>query len=90
MVKGAHGGREQASVTELASRLALSQSSVTELIDRSVAAGLVVRVTSSEDRRVVLVRLTDEGERRLAATVAGLRADRAALRAALGEAALAR
>ena len=84
MIKGAADGSEQATVNDLVGRLALSQSTVSELIDRSAEAGLVVRVPSTSDARVVLVRLTPEGERRLAETVSALRADRAALRRAFG------
>jgi DNA-binding MarR family transcriptional regulator len=83
MVHGAPDGSRQATVSDLANRLALAQSTVTELIDRSAAAGLVSRVASETDGRVVYVRLTPEGERRLAPAVKGLRAERAALREVL-------
>jgi len=83
MIRGAPDGSQQATVSELASRLALAQSTVTELIDRSEAAGLVARSASETDGRVVYVRLTQEGERRLAPAVKGLRAERAALREVL-------
>jgi DNA-binding MarR family transcriptional regulator len=83
MIKGAADGSEQATVGELVGRLALAQSAVTELIDRCEEAGLVVRAPSAGDGRVVLVRLTAEGERRLAATVSALRAERTALREVL-------
>ena len=84
MIMGAADGSQQATVNELVGRLALSQSTVSELIDRSEAAGLVVRIPSTSDARMVLVRVTPEGERRLAETVSALRADRAALRRAFG------
>jgi DNA-binding MarR family transcriptional regulator len=80
MIHGAPNGSRQATVSDLAQRLALAQSTVTELIDRSEAAGLVTRIASDTDARVVFVRLTAEGERRLAPAVTGLRAERAALR----------
>lgn len=80
MIKGAADGSQQATVNELVGRLALSQSTVSELIDRSAEAGLVARVPSRSDARVVLVRVTPEGERRLAETVSALRAEREALR----------
>lgn len=83
MVHGAPDGSRQATVSDLANRLALAQSTVTELIDRSEAAGLVSRIASETDGRVVYVRLTPEGERRLAPAVKGLRAERAALREVL-------
>ena len=79
MNKGAPDGRETATVTELAERLRLAQSTVTELVARAEAVGLLAREGSEHDGRVVHLRLTAEGERRLAATVAELRADREAL-----------
>jgi DNA-binding MarR family transcriptional regulator len=79
MIKGAPDGRERATVTELAERLRLAQSTVTELVARAEAVGLLERAGSEHDGRVVHLRLTAEGERRLAATVAELRADREAL-----------
>jgi DNA-binding MarR family transcriptional regulator len=85
MIKGAADGSEQATVMDLVDRLALAQSAVTELIDRCAAAGLVVRASSELDGRVVLVRLTPEGERRLAKTVSSLHAERTALRRVLSE-----
>ena len=83
MIKGSPDGSEQATVMDLVDRLALAQSAVTELIDRSEDAGLVVRASSESDRRVVLVRLTSEGERRLAGAVSSLHVEREALRGAL-------
>ena len=50
MVEGAPDGRRQATVSDLAARLALAQSTVTELIDRTEAAGLVMRVASADRR----------------------------------------
>lgn len=68
MVKGADRGRERATVGELAARMQLAQHTVTELVSRAERAGLVRRRRSSLDGRVVEVHLTQEGERRLAAT----------------------
>ncbi len=76
MIKGAPGGGERATVTDLAERMKLAQNTVTELVARAEAIGLVAREASATDGRVVHLRLTAEGERRLAATVAELRADR--------------
>ncbi|MBE3576122.1 MAG: MarR family transcriptional regulator [Limnochordales bacterium] len=45
----------------LQDRLGLAASSVTELVDGLVEAGLAVRERSPNDRRVVLVRLTENG-----------------------------
>lgn len=50
-------------IAELASYLGLERSSVSGLIDRSVARGLVRRTPSAEDGRVVRVTLTDKGQR---------------------------
>lgn len=76
MIKGAPEGREQSTVTELADRLQLAQSTVTELVSRAEEAGLVRREPSGLDGRVAHVRLTDEGERRLAQAFTGLEAER--------------
>ena len=51
---------------ELAKRLHLAQSTVTELVNRAAAVGLVRRSVSTDDARVVYVELTDEGEERFA------------------------
>ena len=66
MIKGARDGSEQSTVTELAERLQLAQSTVTELVRRAEEIGLVGREQSDADGRVVHLRLTAEGERRLA------------------------
>ena len=66
-------------LTALCDRLHLRQTAVTELVKRAVEAGLVERRPSSDDRRVRLLRLTSEGERRLQNVVVALRRDRAAL-----------
>src|SRR5207253_2854006 len=65
MIKGAPDGSGQSTVTELAVRLQLAQSTVTELVGRAEDAGLVERRQSSDDARVAHLRLTPEGERRL-------------------------
>jgi DNA-binding MarR family transcriptional regulator len=66
MIKGARDGSEQSTVTELSDRLQLAQSTVTELVSRAEEAGLIEREQSSADGRVAHLRLTAEGERRLA------------------------
>jgi DNA-binding MarR family transcriptional regulator len=81
MIKGAPNGSQQSTVTELAERLQLAQSTVTELVRRAEEVGLVERETSALDGRVAHLRLSEEGERRLAQAVAGLTGERAALRA---------
>ena len=81
MIKGAPDGSEQSTVTELADRLQLAQSTVTELVRRAEEVGLVERKTSSVDGRVAHLRLTVEGERRLAKSFSSLAGEREALRA---------
>jgi DNA-binding MarR family transcriptional regulator len=66
MIKGAPDRSEQATVTELAERLQLAQSTVTELVGRAEEAGLVERERSVDDGRIAHLRLTVEGEARLA------------------------
>ena len=85
MVKGAPDGSEASTVSELAERLQLAQSTVTELVDRSEEAGLLSRQQSQRDARMTHVRLTHEGERRLHCAVRGLDAKRRALRDVLAE-----
>lgn len=84
MIMGAADGSGAATVTELTERLQYAQATVTELVDRAEAAGLVTRSPSPDDGRVVHVRVTAEGERRLAATVRSLDADRDRLAGELG------
>jgi DNA-binding MarR family transcriptional regulator len=64
-VKGAPDGSERLSFTALAERMKVSPNTVTELVTRAEQAGLVRRERSGADQRVVFVRLTEEGERRL-------------------------
>jgi DNA-binding MarR family transcriptional regulator len=66
MIKGAPDGTESASITDLVDRLRLAQSTVTELVQRAVDAGLLLRERSVADARVGNLRLSAEGERRLA------------------------
>jgi len=80
MIKGAPGGNEQSTVTELSERLQLAQSTVTELVRRAEEAGLIERAQSQVDARVAHLRLSAEGERRLALAFTGLAAERAQLR----------
>ena len=56
-------------MNELAQLLSLDKSSVTGLVDRAEGRGLVLRVPSEADRRVIRVSLTDVG-RALALDVA--------------------
>ena len=70
MIKGAPDGRETSTVSELVDRLALTQSTVTELVHRAEEHGLVHREPSDVDGRVVKLTLTEVGEASLAAAVA--------------------
>jgi DNA-binding MarR family transcriptional regulator len=80
MIKGAPDGTEQSTVTELSDRLQLAQSTVTELVRRAEEAGLLTREQSASDARVAHLRLSDEGERRLAQAFTNLARERADLR----------
>jgi DNA-binding MarR family transcriptional regulator len=83
MIKGAPDGSEQSTVTELSERLQLAQSTVTELVSRAEAAGLIEREQSPNDARVAHLRLSAEGERRLAASFTGHATEREQLREAV-------
>jgi DNA-binding MarR family transcriptional regulator len=80
MVKGAADGSERSTVTALAERLQLAQSTVTELVSRAEEAGLLGREQSTKDGRVAHLRLTEEGEQRLTRAFTTLAAERANLR----------
>jgi DNA-binding MarR family transcriptional regulator len=49
------------SLSELSDRIRAQNSTVTGIIDRMEREGLVIRLRSTEDRRVVHIRLTDKG-----------------------------
>ncbi len=55
------------SIREVADHLLLRHHSVVELVDRAVAAGLLERVHDDDDQRVVRLRLTASGSRRVEA-----------------------
>jgi len=79
-IKGAPDLVERATVTELAERLQLAQSSVTELVARVEQAGLIRRERSETDARVLYLRLTSKGEERFARVFRNLASERQALR----------
>ena len=83
MIKGAPEGSERLSFTELADRMKLSRNTVTELVARAERAGLVQREGSPDDGRVVYLRLTAEGERRLQRALEASDEDRRQLAAEL-------
>jgi DNA-binding MarR family transcriptional regulator len=68
MIKTTSGGRS--TVTELAGRMQLTQSTVTELVTRAESAGLVRRTQSEQDARVFWLELTRVAEERLGRAVA--------------------
>jgi DNA-binding MarR family transcriptional regulator len=65
MIKGTADGSERSRVSDLVVRLQLTQSTVTELVQRAEDAGLIERRPSPEDGRVVDLTLSGEGDRRL-------------------------
>ncbi|MDX6514938.1 MAG: hypothetical protein QOH73_604 [Gaiellaceae bacterium] len=83
MVKGAPDHSESLTVTDLADRLKVAQSTATELVTRAEEAGLVQRSGSPKDGRVALVRLTSAGERRLSECFRDLAEERDQLRSAV-------
>jgi DNA-binding MarR family transcriptional regulator len=85
MIKTTAAGRS--TVTELAERLQLTQSTVTELVTRAEAAGLVHRTQSEQDARVYWLELTPLGSERLARAVARNGPERRRLLDLLSEAA---
>ena len=82
-LEGRHAG--SASIGTLSQELLLAQSTVTELADRAQAEGLVERVVSRDDARVVLVRATSEGRRRLGRALEALDRERDRLGTAIDE-----
>ena len=84
LIKGAADRSERSTVTELAERMSLAQSTVTELVARAEQAGLVQREGWPGDGRVAKLSLTKEGERRLTEAFRSLAAERRALREAIG------
>jgi DNA-binding MarR family transcriptional regulator len=63
-VKG-HRGQHGPTVGDLAGYLVLKPQSTVELIDRAEAAGLVERWEDDDDRRLIRIRLTPDGQQRL-------------------------
>ncbi len=82
-IKGAPDLSEQTTVTALAERMRLAQSSVTELVSRAEQAGLIERKPSSEDARVVLLRLSPKGEEAFGRAFRSLASERQRLREAI-------
>ena len=85
VIKGAPDGSERMSFTDLAGRLHLSRNTVTELCARAEESGLLSREPSEVDQRVVYLRLTHEGERRLEAVGEEMHGYRSELRASFDQ-----
>jgi DNA-binding MarR family transcriptional regulator len=58
--------KESISVHELALDLGVTPGNVTSIIDRTVGQGLVKRSENPDDRRIVLLQLTDKGRETIA------------------------
>jgi DNA-binding MarR family transcriptional regulator len=67
MIKAREETAGRTTITDLVDRLALTQSTVTELVQRAEDAGLISRHPSPDDGRVVHLSLTPVGARRLEA-----------------------
>jgi DNA-binding MarR family transcriptional regulator len=76
MIKTGRDGSDRATLAELVERLQLAPSTVTELVHRCEDAGLVVREVDRQRRGVLYLRVTRQGERRLAAAWRELQNDR--------------
>ena len=85
MVKTSRDGSERATLGELMERLDAPQSTVTELVHRAEDLGLLARELDPKNRRAVYLRLTPEGEGRLAAAVPKLAGERRRLVSLLRE-----
>jgi DNA-binding MarR family transcriptional regulator len=72
MIKTGRSGNGSAGLRELEERLQLGKSTITELVLRTEKRGLVRRELDRERPGTITVRLTPQGERRLAAVVADL------------------
>jgi DNA-binding MarR family transcriptional regulator len=77
MIRASVDGRS--TVSELVELLQLTQSTVTELVQRAEEGGLLQRRQSPDDGRIVHLTLTEDGERRVTAGVAELGPERARL-----------
>ena len=67
MIAAKEGERVQSTITDLVDRMALTQSTVTELVQRAEEAGLLARRPSQNDGRVTYLSVTPLGSERLRA-----------------------
>jgi DNA-binding MarR family transcriptional regulator len=74
MIKASAGNRS--TVSELVELLQLTQSTVTELVQRAEDGGLLERRPSPDDGRIVHLTLTSEGAQRLAGALEDLGPER--------------
>lgn len=63
--------RKRLTVSEAAENLGVSLSAITALVDRLVKTGMVTRTRDENDRRLVWLEITPEGEEVLQSCVAG-------------------
>lgn len=62
-----HRGPSGPTISDVAAYLLVRHNTAVELVDRTADLGLVERISDGADQRVVRLRLTSEGHRRLAA-----------------------
>jgi DNA-binding MarR family transcriptional regulator len=79
MIKANEETPDPATISQLVERLALTQSTVTELVQRAEEAGLVTRRPSPDDGRVAHLSLTPVGAKRLQGAFEELGPERARL-----------
>ena len=70
-------GADQMSARDLADAAALIPGTATQMLDGLEAAGLVRRIRSADDKRVVLISLTDRGGATVSRTAGGVRGEMA-------------
>ena len=83
MIKSSEETSEPATIGRLVERLALTQSTVTELVQRAEEAGLVTRRPSPDDGRVAHLSLTPVGATRFQGAFTELGPERAQLAQAI-------
>src|SRR5436190_13673932 len=83
MIKASEEAPEPATISQLVERLALTQSTVTELVQRAEEAGLVARRASPDDGRVAHLSLTPVGANRFHQAYEELGPERARLAQAI-------
>jgi DNA-binding MarR family transcriptional regulator len=83
MIKASEETPDPATISQLVERLALTQSTVTELVQRAEEAGLVGRRPSPDDGRVAHLSVTPEGAKRLQGAFEELGPERARLSQAI-------